>query len=30
MLNKDALIKKPILDPATKEHLALDGVNNIH
>lgn len=26
LLKKNALIKKPILDPATKEHLALDGV----
>ena len=26
LLKKDALIKKPVLDPATKEHLALDGI----
>lgn len=26
LLKTDALIKKPILDPLTKEHLALDGI----
>ncbi len=26
LLKKDALIKQPILDPATKEHLTLDGI----
>lgn len=26
LLKKDALIKQPILDPATKEHVTLDGI----
>lgn len=29
LLKTDALIKQPILDPVTKEHLTLDGKSNI-